>query len=387
MMRINGKKTGKPAMLIVTPWLGSGGIERNIEVVAPWFASRGHRVKVLSWIIEEEMNDQRNPVLETLKHQGVAVQRLSAYGRLKLIQRATQVAAIALAQRFSILVGYELEGNLVAILAKLLLAGRVRAFAQVHNSSEAYEAFGLGHIARRLGKALYRRADGIVAVSEAVRQDTVNFFQVDVSLVKTIHNPVPIETIRSQATASGADREFDTPHPFIMGCGRLVEMKGFRDLIEAFSMLQTEEPLDLLILGTGNQRNALITFAANQGVSERVLFPGFRPNPHRYFTRAKAFVLSSLYGEAFPLVLLEAMACGVPVVSSRCHWGPEEILENGKHGLLYPVGDVGGLTASLSRILNEPHETAARVKMALARVDEFSERAVLPKLEALFFSE
>ena len=262
-------------------------------------------------------------MLKSLRAAGIPVQRLPAFGAFRLIQRAAQVAAIALTGGFSIVVGYELEGNIVAILAKLLSAGRLRAVAEIHNSSEIYQYSKLSDVHRRLALALHPRADGIIAVSEAIRQDAVSFFKLDPSTVTTIYNPIRPETIRSDGSAVREDA-LDIGYPFILGCGRLVEMKGFSDLIEAFSMLEIDREFKLLILGAGRDRDVLLRCAADHGVSDRVLLPGYQANPHQYFAKAKAFVLSSRFGEAFSLVLVEAMACGTPIVASRCHWGPRK---------------------------------------------------------------
>jgi len=81
------------------------------------------------------------------------------------------------------------------------------------------------------------------------------------------------------------------------------------------------------------------------------------------------------------------MTCGAPVISSRCEWGPEEILGAGEYGLLYDVGDITGLAASLTRVLNYPEEAAERSRKARRRVEEFSDSVVLPRLEKLFLSD
>lgn len=375
----------KPGILMITPWLAGGGIERNVEIVAPWFAQRGYRVEVLSWIIWESISGVPNPVLETLNRAGVPIRRLWAYGRLQLIQRAAQVAALALRERFGLIVGYELEGNIVAIMAKLLLVGRVRAFAQIHNASNAYEAFQITRLKHRLAEVLYRRSNGIIAISEAIRKDAIAFFKVDPALITTIPAPIAIDRIQFQA-AMAADPSLERLKPFVLACGRLVKMKAFTDLIQAFCLIANERSpkLNLVILGTGPEREVLDECAARCGLSDRVYFPGFRENPFPYFAHAAAFVLSSRFGEAMPAVLIQAMACGLPVISSRCQWGPEELLEDERYGLLYDVGDVRGLAAALTEVFDRPQEAAGRAEKALLRAREFAPDSVLPRLERYY---
>jgi glycosyltransferase involved in cell wall biosynthesis len=158
-------------------------------------------------------------------------------------------------------------------------------------------------------------------------------------------------------------------------------MKGFADLIAAFAGVRRDHDLDLVILGEGPEQPALLERARGLGIADRVLMPGFVPNPWGYFGRARSFVLSSLFGEAFSMVLVEAMACGAPIVASRCEWGPEEILESGRHGLLYEPGDVDGLTRHLRVTLEDREAAKARVSSASRRAEEFSQEVVLPSLE------
>jgi glycosyltransferase involved in cell wall biosynthesis len=328
-------------ILFVTPWLRDGGIERVIQNTVPWLAARGYRCEVASWNVASHLSGQPNAVLGALSTAGVPVRRLPAYGRLRLIQRAARAALLALRGRHRLLVGYELEGNLVALMAKRLLLGRVRVMAQIHNASGIHAEVGTAPALLRLARRLYREADSVVAVSDSIRLDSVRFFSLDASRIVTIYNPLPIGRIRELAKQEMSDRARPAG-PFVVGCGRLVRMKGFDDLLRAFAIIRREHPVTLLILGEGPERPALARCASEHGVDRHVLMPGFVQNPWSYFGRASAFVLSSRFGEAFPMVLVEAMACGAPVVSSRCEWGPEEILEGGRCGLLYEPGDVEG---------------------------------------------
>jgi glycosyltransferase involved in cell wall biosynthesis len=369
-----------PGVLFVTPWLRDGGIERVIQNTVPWLAERGYRCEVASWHVARRLSNQPNAVLAALESAHVRVRSVASYGRLRLIQRAAVVAAIALQGRHKLLIGYELEGNLVTLLARKLLLGRARVMAQIHNASGIHAEVGTSPTLLGLARRLYREADSIVAVSESIRLDSIRFFDLDPSDVVTIYNPLPIARIREMARDPLNDLALPSK-PFIVGCGRLVRMKGFADLVDAFAELRREHDLQLVILGEGPERPGLIERARVQGVSEHVLMPGFVPNPWAYFGRASAFVLSSLFGESFSMVLVEAMACGAPVVASRCEWGPEEILENGRHGLLYDPGDVEQLTAQLRAVLVDPAAVAARVASATRRAEEFSQGVVLPGLE------
>jgi glycosyltransferase involved in cell wall biosynthesis len=364
----------------VTPWLRDGGIERVIQTTVPWLVSRGYRCEVASWNVSTHLSGQPNPVLATLSDAGVRIHVLHSYGRFRLLQRAAQAAALALRGGFRLLVSYELEGNLVALVARRLLLGRVHVIAQTHNASRIHAEVGTSPALLRLSRRLYREAAVMLAPSDSVREDSIEFFKLEASRVATLHNPLPVPLIRRRA-AEDVDPAFDVSQPFIVGCGRLVRMKGFPDLIQAFAAIRRDRKCRLVILGEGPERESLHEYARQQNVADDVLMPGFVVNPWSYFARSRVFVLSSLFGEAFPMVLLEAMACGVPVVASRCEWGPEEILERGECGLLYDPGDIRMLEQHIRGLLDAPAVGERFVKAASRRAEEFSEDAVLTELE------
>jgi glycosyltransferase involved in cell wall biosynthesis len=373
-------KDARRGILFVTPWLLGGGIERVIANSVPWIAARGYRCEVASWTIATELSGQPNPTLAALSGAGVSVHQLNSYGRLRLLQRAVGTAAIALRGRHRLLVGYELEGNVVALLAKRLLLGRIRVMAQIHNASGIHAEVGTSPKLLWLARRLYRAADAIVAVSDSIRRDSARFFGIDESRVLRLYNPLPISSIRQLAKQDVTSPGGPTA-PFIVACGRLVRMKGFSDLLQAFAAIRRSHALQLVILGEGPERTSLRERARELGVDADVLMPGFVANPWSYFGRARAFVLSSLFGESFSMVLVEAMACGVPVIASRCEWGPEEILDRGRYGLLYAPGDIEGLTRQIRAILEKPVLAASLVTEAHRRAQEFSQDAVLPALE------
>jgi glycosyltransferase involved in cell wall biosynthesis len=138
-----------------------------------------------------------------------------------------------------------------------------------------------------------------------------------------------------------------------LGVGRLVPQKDFTTLIRAFARLRRVVAAKLLILGEGPERGRLNTVIRDLQLEADVELAGFAPNPFAYMRRAAAVVLSSRY-EGFGNVLVEAMACGTPVVSTDCPSGPSEILEGGRYGPLVAVGDETGLADAMQRVLRHP---------------------------------
>ena len=141
--------------------------------------------------------------------------------------------------------------------------------------------------------------------------------------------------------------------PVVLSVGRLSQEKDYATLLRAFAEVVRSRPARLVILGEGSERENLLELASRLGVSQRVALPGFDINPFAYMSKAGVFVLSSRY-EGFPNTLAQAMACGVPVVSTDCRSGPREILEDGKWGPLVPVGDWRGMANAIVETLDDP---------------------------------
>lgn len=201
---------------------------------------------------------------------------------------------------------------------------------------------------------IYPKAAGVIAVSEGVREDTIKVTGLPPERVHVIRNPVITDRLAEQASEPAThDWLLRRPLPVIVGMGRLTAQKGFATLLRAFAAIQNGCPCRLVILGEGQDREALLALAAQLGVSERFLLPGFQKNPYAWIARADLFVLSSAW-EGSPNALTEALALGVPCVSTDCPSGPSELLAHGKYGPLVPVGDWQAMAEAMRTTLRDP---------------------------------
>jgi glycosyltransferase involved in cell wall biosynthesis len=200
-------------------------------------------------------------------------------------------------------------------------------------------------------RAALPRGDRVVALSQGVRADLEVLAPRLRGHVDLVHNACVDDDVRS-----AAELPIDEPlpsGPLLLGCGRLTYQKGWPYLIEALAKIRTKHPAELWILGEGSDRAALERQIGALGLGSAVRLLGFRDRPQRYMSRATVFVLSSLY-EGFGNVVAEAMASGAPVVSTDCPFGPGEILEHERSGLLVPMRDPDAFSAAVVRLLDDP---------------------------------
>ncbi|MGB5409176.1 MAG: glycosyltransferase, partial [Thiogranum sp.] len=191
----------------------------------------------------------------------------------------------------------------------------------------------------------------------------------------TIYNPIDTKQIEILSYESLNHSWFDAGTvPVILGIGRFVAQKDFPFLLRAFAKLREKRQARLVLVG-GDESSAeqrehkqeLSRLAIQLGVQEDFDMPGFKVNPYPFVRKASVFVLSSRY-EGFGNVLVEALLCGCPVVSTSCPSGPAEILAEGKYGMLMPVGDGNRLADAICETLDNPQDKA----VLRARGEEFS---------------
>jgi len=219
----------------------------------------------------------------------------------------------------------------------------------------------------------YPKADCVIAVSADVANDLITTIGLPRGSVTAVHNPVVDDTLRAHAQLA-LEHPWFLPGaaPVILAAGRLTEQKDFATLIRAFAEVRANREARLVILGEGRLREELEQLACNLGIQADVYMPGFVENPFQYMARASALVLSSEY-EGLPGVLIQAMACGCPVISTDCPGGSREILEDGRCGTLVSIGNAGEMKKAILAELDSPTPK----EILIGRAEDFSvDRAV-----------
>jgi len=253
-----------------------------------------------------------------------------------------------------IAVSFLYRANYINLISKLLKSNH-KAVINIRSTTSRYLKEGVsGKVNLFLIKNLFNLADLIISNSYGVKKDLETLFEIKTRHI-SIPNPLNIDKI--QRLRKEKDEKYflvDENKKYIISVGRLIPLKRNKDLIDAFRKIKgkIDEDINLLFLGDGALKEELKDYVKKSDIENRVLFLGNVKNPFYYLDKSLFFVLTS-ETEGFPNVLTEAMACNLPVISSNCKSGPSEILDNGKYGFLYEVGDVAGLSELMLNLIKD----------------------------------
>lgn len=198
----------------------------------------------------------------------------------------------------------------------------------------------------------YPFADAVVCVSNGVGEDIAKLARMSTDNLNVIYNPAARGELPENQLSD------ETISPWLKADHRVITVGSFKKqknhslLINCFAEVVKSKNATLLILGEGRLRPELEKLIKQLGLEQKILMPGFTQDPYPYYLAADLFVLSSEY-EGFGNVIVEAMECGLPIVSTDCQSGPREILEDGKYGKLVPVGDTNALASAMLTSLDE----------------------------------
>jgi glycosyltransferase involved in cell wall biosynthesis len=376
-----------------------GGVQRTMLTLAGALAARGHPVEVLVCRANGALRDELPPEVDV-----VALAGPSAFSARMIALWSdparlwSLLGGIVLSPRPSPTLGYlgplaaALEArppyalyaatthmNIEAILARRLAGVPTRVIVSERNAfrgghlQHGWSALFLPALVRRA----YAQADAIVAVSDGVAHDLAAWTGLPRARIETIYNPVVgAQLLRLQSEP--VEHPWFRPGgpPVIMSAGRLSRAKDHPTLIRAFARVRRRRPARLVIFGRGKSEAKtaksiarLQALARELGVAQDVALPGFVANPIAYMARSALFALSSI-NEGLPGVLIQALACGCPVVSTDCPSGPAEILAGGRYGRLVPPGDDRALAAAIAATLDAPPPAGLlRARAALFSVD------------------
>lgn len=330
---------------IFLPTLGGGGAERVMVSLANAIVARGFAVDLVVANAEGSFLSQVSPGVRIVNFRVARIYK-ALLPLARYLRTARPIAMLAAMN----------HANVIALMARMLARIPTKVVVSVRSTiSEDYRhAHGLtAKVSYLLVARLYPFADGICTVSQGASMDLARFARLPEDRVQTIYNPFDLPRIKIKASERVPHPWLDAGQPpVVLAIGRLTPQKDFPTLIRAFAQLRKTHYARLLILGEGELRPVLQGMISEHGLTaEDVELPGFVDNTLAWLARSSVFVLSSIW-EGLPGVLIEALACGTPVVSTNCPSGPNEILQGGRWGRLVPVGNVNALALAVAKTLD-----------------------------------
>lgn len=358
----------KPIVMLVRAMSG-GGAQRDAVELANGLSAAG-------WPMLVATLDAQGPLAARLAP-GMPLLDLGQGRKLRMLRAVPALAGMMEGMRPQAVIASEASANGLLSLAALRL-GRTRpriilrevAAPLVARRSDPYWQNRIGY---RLAPWLYPRADRVLSFTEGVRGELISAFGVAPERVVNLGTNAVLTAARLAELAHSTDR--DPNH--IIAVGRLSPEKDFATLIAAFATVQDERPVRLTILGEGPERPALERLVQALGLADHVDLPGFVPEPTEHVRRAALLVSTSRH-EGFGNAIVEALACGTPVVATDAPHGPREILDAGRYGALVPLGNLCALAHAMHKALDQvPDRAALRARaagytteMAVARMGE-----------------
>ncbi|MBA3943473.1 MAG: glycosyltransferase family 4 protein [Herpetosiphonaceae bacterium] len=345
-------------LTLVIAELGVGGAERVLTTLAHEWITQGHEVTVLT------LDDGAVPPFFALdpcvRHRPLALARPSHHPLIGLVRNLQRIRALRhalLACHPQLVIAFMDQTNVLTLCATVGLA--LPVIITEHTDPVPARLPRLWQLLRRL---TYPWAAQLIVLNASM----LDYFSPQVRKhSRVIPNPIIKPPTAPLSQATGLHN-----HSILLAMGRLVELKGFDHLLRAWSKVASHHPAWVLeIWGEGPCRTALETLARQLELGDQLRLPGLTPDAYRTMHRADLFVATSHY-EGFSLVLAEAMACGLPVVSFDCPSGPRELIRDGVNGLLVPNGDIDALSRTLDHLMRHP---AARQKLA-SRAPELLDR-------------
>jgi len=327
-------------LLILTGGFDKGGAERRIVTLIKSLSFEAFNINIGSF--SKNVGSNQSMISGASQHY------LGARGMIPLVS-LFRVLRLISSTRPDIIFSNLRRLNMIAIMAKMLSFSDKKIFIIGVSNNPKY------HPNPFITRLLYKNANLLVSNSYGTKNFLCKEWDLDEKNIHVIHNGVNSKEITSLVENNCLFEWYNESLPIVNTIGRLSPQKNHSCLIKAFSMVIEKFESRLVIIGEGPLRQKLERLAEDLGVDEFILFAGYQDNPYKFLGRSSLFVLSSKW-EGLPNVLLEAMVCGVPVISTDIDFGPGEIINHGENGFLVPSDDPETLAEQIQYVLENRNE-------------------------------
>jgi glycosyltransferase involved in cell wall biosynthesis len=375
---MNSTSVSKKRLLFTIPTLEAGGAEQTLIRLINCLDKKNY--DILLAVFEDKMECARD-LGSTVEIVCLNKKR----GRWDFFNLILRLRRLIVSFKPDAVVSFLAYANIIAVIATLLPKRLSRVIISERSYPRTYLPLSrLKNIRRILMKQTYRKADKIVAVSRSIKKALEEDFGVQSQKTVCIYNPVSFEDIRSKSEEGVRHPLLKDKNKVVLSVGRLEHEKRFDRLLRVFSSVREEhENARLIILGKGTLQRPLQNLAHQLNIDKWVDFVGYKSNPYAWISKADVFVLSS-DREGLPNAILEAMACGVPVVATDCLSGPGEIITHSMNGLLVHPMDERALAQSISNVLQNRALHKKLSEQGMKRATDFALEKIVPQYEQLF---
>lgn len=347
---------------------GRGGAQKVISLVSS-------RLQSVPQVLIQYQGELAYPYLGEvieLDRKGGIISRTQV-GRL--VGRVISLWRVLSNQKVTVLVSFLVRTNILAALVKKLRLYKGVLILNEVTVPSRHKSYS--QLQKWLLKHAYTWADKIIVPSSGIRGDLVSNFGLSDNVIRVIPNPIDGEAIRKAMSQEYGFGNLPQVGLRVVAVGRLTASKRFDALIHAVFRARNSVDVQLVIIGDGEEKHNLINLACDLGMTPNIHWAGWVDNPFSIMVQCDMFVLSSLY-EGFGNVIVEAMCCGLPVISYDCPTGPRDIIGESEHGVLVENGDVAGLSAAIVRMARDDEYRARYRQKALERAKDYEiEQVVL----------
>lgn len=337
----------KKTIIFVIDSLGDGGAEKAVITQAEGFYKKGYSPYIITL-----RNNVSYEIPDGIKYLSMAFKK--GIGAFRMI--TDMVLKNSLKLKLKKIIDNE---NVEAVFSHLIFSDTmlstmnlgVPTFFVIHNN------YSTKYLETRKGmrkwikwhklKQTYNGKD-LITVSDGVYNDILGPMNLKPSSIHTIHNPFPHEKIKKLADKKPSN----APDDYIINVSAFRKQKRHDVLLKAYALSGIASKLVLLGSGSENDIKKIKSMTEELGIKDKVIIPGFQSNPYAWMKHAKLFVLSSDF-EGFPLVVVESIISGTPVISTNCPSGPQEVLKDHPE-LLSPVGDAHALAKNIKKYSESP---------------------------------
>lgn len=362
---------------LVVSSLYGGGAERVVVLLAKGFIDRGHKVTVIT-LYGRETDFYTLPEGVIRIALGIMSDSINVFQALySNLYRLVKLRQAIIYTKPDIVISHLTPTNILTIIS--LFQSKLPVLVTEHTDPKM---FPYGRIWELLRRFSYSYANRVVSVSNGV-DGAFNWLAE--SKRSVIYNPFVLQNKQDdKEIMTSLNQDINPDKKWVVAMGRLLPVKGFDILLSAFAKIAHLHPdWQLLILGKGPLRDELEEIKENLGLSGKVFFTGALSNPFVILRKSQLFVFSSRY-EAFPMALGEAMACGLPVISTDCQSGPRELIRDGIDGILIPTEDVSSLAKTMDNLMSDETLRQRLSAHAPEVTERFSIEKILSDWENLF---